>query len=176
MSENQPDTPKIEPIWSIVANVIEERPYGQGGKETRRGTRKFRGGQKVNLQDMLSMNSRVAIVIGRHHGKHGYISCAVPMAFLTNWRIELTYIPTIIHRIQFGYATPEQYPLTPKRIAEAWIPFDGSEESRQKAQKLAESLDVIAKEEWEKFLEEIKRKRANTQSEYDNTNPNSHDG
>jgi hypothetical protein len=43
----------VGPIWRPVANIVQERPYGPGGAETRRGTKHFQPGAKVYVTDRL---------------------------------------------------------------------------------------------------------------------------
>jgi hypothetical protein len=43
----------IGPIWAPVANIVEERSYGPGGAEARRGTKHFQPGAKVYVNMRL---------------------------------------------------------------------------------------------------------------------------
>jgi len=36
-------------VWCVVANIKREHPFGEGGIETKTGTRQFRGGTKVYI-------------------------------------------------------------------------------------------------------------------------------
>lgn len=151
--------PQIEPIWGVAANIVQERLYGPGGSETRRGTNKFRARQKVYLYDVFwGMGGENSTYIGRYRGKYNYITCSIPTAFVTNFRAELIYSPTIIYRIVYGYADdPEAIRLTPERAARASRPLDGSDISRQKAETLAINLNAVAERERQLRLERIQR-------------------
>jgi hypothetical protein len=114
---------KIEPVWGVVANVMKEHPYGQGGKEIRRGTLKFHGGAKVYIRLVFwGVAGERLEVVGRYRGKHAYITCALRTEWLENFHVELIYSPSVIKRIQ----------------------GDGSSEAKEKAEKLAESLSHAA--------------------------------
>ncbi|MFC7280163.1 hypothetical protein ACFQS1_39915 [Paractinoplanes rhizophilus] len=97
----QPAVPAdVQPIWCIVANVVDERPYGPGGLEQRSGLRLFRGRAKVFVPDgYAGMGYETVRVIG--HIRHGsrLATVDVATAFLTNWRVKLVYSPAILARI-----------------------------------------------------------------------------
>jgi hypothetical protein len=131
----------VGPIWSVVANIRSEIPYGPGGKEARNGTRKFHGGAKVYVVDAFwGMGGENVTVIGHYRGKQ-YITCVVRNLHLENLRVELVYSPAIISRIV-------------KKMGQ--YAFDGSEKSKQEAEKLAENLRGVQK--W--LMEEKAQKRA----------------
>jgi hypothetical protein len=50
-AERPAGEPGVQPQWAIVANVVDERPSGPGGEETRRGLKIFRPGAKVYVVD-----------------------------------------------------------------------------------------------------------------------------
>lgn len=93
----------IGPIWAPVANIVEERPYGPGGAETRQGTRHFQPGAKVYVSTRLGHFKRMSFqVIGRHRASHRYVTMVVSAAWLTRWRVELVYSPYVIEEIWWG--------------------------------------------------------------------------
>jgi hypothetical protein len=135
----------VGPIWCVVANIRKEIPYGPGGKETRRGTRKFHGGAKVYVVDAFwGMAGERVTVIGHYRGKQ-YITCVVRNLVLENLRVELVYSPAVIRQIikKMGH-----YAL------------DGSEKSKIEAEKFAEKLRSVQK--W--LLEENAQKPAQQNS------------
>src|SRR5689334_22675323 len=90
----------VQPIWYIVANVVDQRPYGPGGREQRDGLRLFRGGAKVYVADGYEgMGYETVTVIG--HMRHGsrLATVDVATAFLTNWRVKLVYSPAVLLRM-----------------------------------------------------------------------------
>ncbi len=151
--------PQIEPIWGVTANIVDGHPYGPDGKEIRKGTRKFNAGQKIYLSDVFwGMGGEMSTYIGRYRCKYAYITCSIRTAYVTNFRVELIYSPTIIHRIVYGDAeNPEAIRPTPDYIARSSTPLDGSEESRRKAEELAKNMTAIAEWERQHRLEKIKR-------------------
>ena len=38
-----------ESYWAVVGNIKKEIPYGEGGNETKKGTRQFKGGAKIRI-------------------------------------------------------------------------------------------------------------------------------
>jgi hypothetical protein len=129
------------PIWSVAANIRSEIPSGPGGKATRNGTRKFHGGAKVYVVNVYwGTGGENVMVIGPYRGKR-FISCVVRNVYLENFRVELVYSPGTIKRI----ATMMYH-----------HPPDGSEKSKQEAEKLAENLSKIQ----ERLMEEKAQKRA----------------
>ena len=147
----------VKPIWAVSARIIEERAYGPGGRETKRGTHKFRANQKVYVQHVFSFNVQV---IGRYRGKHNYISSIVRTTHLSDFCTELVYSPTIIERLQYGYIPKEERQLlTDEDIEQARIPRDGSIESKQKAEAIAEWFKV----KLSRLLES--QKRSDTESD-----------
>jgi hypothetical protein len=131
----------IGPIWSVVANIRKEIPYGPGGKETRNGTRKFHGCAKVYVVDAYwGMGGENVTVIGHYRGKQ-YITCVVRTLYLENLRVELVYSPAVINRIV-------------KKRGD--LALDDSEKSKEKAEKFAENLRGVQK--W--LMEEKAQKRA----------------
>jgi hypothetical protein len=154
---------RVEPIWGVTARVAKSLPFGPGGKDVRRGTKKFRANQKVYLQaDWWGTGSSIVTVIGRFHGKHQYISSAVSTAYLTDFRAELVYSPAIIERIQYGYMRREERkPLTQEEISNYHMPLDGSPASRQKADALAKELNGVAERERQERYGKVQRQEAN---------------
>lgn len=49
------------PVWCIAGNIVESRPYGPGGAETRHGTRLFKSNAKVYLADIWHSYSILSI-------------------------------------------------------------------------------------------------------------------
>jgi hypothetical protein len=93
----------IGPIWAPAANIVEERPYGPGGAETREGTRHFRPGAKVYVSTLVGHFPHTSFqVIGRHRATHRYVTMVIRGSWLTRWRVELVYSPHVIEQIWWG--------------------------------------------------------------------------
>jgi hypothetical protein len=87
-----------EPVWAIRASVIQERSYGPGGLETRRGTKHFAPGAKVYCAYILWDGPLTSVgVIGHHRGSHQYVTMILPHNYLTNFRADLVYSPHVIN-------------------------------------------------------------------------------
>jgi hypothetical protein len=84
-------------VWCVVANVREQRPYGEGGRETRRGTKHFAPGTRVYCYPPLWGDGYEKIkAVGRHRGSRRYATMIVDSRWLTDWRARLVYSPTVI--------------------------------------------------------------------------------
>jgi len=160
-SDSPQEKSNVSPIWAVSVKIVEETPSGFAGRETRRGTRKFNANQKVYLWDYTSGNQWPMVdVIGRYRAKHKYINVMVNARYLIHFRAEMLYSPTIIRYLQYGYATPETAPLTPERIANSWMPLDGSEASQKKALSVADSMNKRADQHRAELLKRIEEQRS----------------
>lgn len=91
---------QILPVWGIVANIIQQRPYGPEGKELRSGTKHFAPGAKVTLLNFYwGMGLEIPIVVARHRRSHRYITFILRTNWLLNWRAELIYSPFVIDQM-----------------------------------------------------------------------------
>lgn len=91
----------LEPVWCLVANVVEERNFGPGGGERRRGTKHFAPGAKVCAFPVLWGDGYEKIkVVGRHRESHRFVKMVIPSKWLTNWRAQLVYSPFLIAQFQ----------------------------------------------------------------------------
>lgn len=91
----------VEPVWAIVANVAEERGYGPGGAETRRGLRKLRPNAKVYVIGGFD-GLDFATVVGRARGDNRYLTIHVPTRHLRKFRVQLVYSPHVIRQIRYA--------------------------------------------------------------------------
>lgn len=88
-------------VWCIVANVVEERPYGPGGEETRRGLKIFPAGAKLYVPDGFGgMGWETVEVVGRGRGSARYVAARVQTGQLTNWRVKAVYSPAAVKQIE----------------------------------------------------------------------------
>jgi hypothetical protein len=105
-AENLEESREFGPVWSVVANIVLERPYGPGGKEIRQGTRKFRPGSKVVI---VRFRGSHALVAGHHRVSGGLIASMVAYEHLVNWRAELTYSPKVIEMVEKEWTPSSDY-------------------------------------------------------------------
>lgn len=88
-------------VWCIVANVVEERPYGPGGEETRRGLKIFPAGAKLYVPDGFGgMGWETVEVVGRGRGSARYVAARVQTRQLTNWRVKAVYSPAALKQVE----------------------------------------------------------------------------
>jgi hypothetical protein len=85
----------------MVGNIVEERPYGPGGKETRRGTKHFAPGTRVYCFPPLWGDGYEQIkVVGRHRGSSRLVTMVIPSKWVVNRRAKLVYSPAVIRRLE----------------------------------------------------------------------------
>ncbi len=117
----------VGPVWCLVTNMIQERPYGPGGRKIRRGSKHFAPGAKLYCYRALWGDGYERIqVLGRHRAPHRYVKMIVSEKWLTNWRVRLIYSPHLIR--------------------ELWPSWDGTEGSREQAQQIADAMNYRVKE------------------------------
>jgi hypothetical protein len=151
----------VDPIWTLVANVVETRRYGPGGQEVRRGVRIFSGGAKVYLAGMFHCVHALPVVgLSRH--PHRLVNAAVDARFLTNWRVRLVYSPAVMRALSMadvGLDLPYRYRRARDLGADA--PVDQSTEDYRAW------LD-----EWAVTLKDISERRAvEAEERYDRNAP-----
>jgi hypothetical protein len=94
-------TAEARAVWCIVANVVEERPYGPGGAETRRGLKIFPAGAKLYVPDGFGgMGWETVEVVGRGRGSSRYVAARVQTSQLTNWRVKAVHSPGALRQIE----------------------------------------------------------------------------
>ncbi|APR76446.1 Hypothetical protein A7982_01793 [Minicystis rosea] len=115
----------VKPIWCVVGNVVDERAYGPGGEEKRPGTAHFAPGTKLYCFPPLWGDGYTNIkVVGRHRGSRRYATMVIQSAWVRTFRAALVYSPTLIDV-----------------LSENW---NGSEESRKLAERIAEEMNARA--------------------------------
>lgn len=88
------------PLWCVVANVVNEHPVGEN-KEIKRGTKHFPAGAKVYCFPPLWGDGYQKIqVVGHHRGSHKLITLVMRSKLLENWRVKMVYSPQVIERLQ----------------------------------------------------------------------------
>ena len=91
--------------WCLVGNIVDERRCGEGGAETRRGTRHFSPGTKIFcLPAQWGDGYDQIVVIGRHRGSKHFVTMIISSDWVTNWRAKIVYDLAVLERL----ATIEQ--------------------------------------------------------------------
>jgi hypothetical protein len=90
------DNSKIESVWLITANVVQMRPFGEGGTETKIGTKHFRGNAKIYIIDAYWGMCETVTVIGHHRATGCYVKMDLPLRYLKDLRMSLCYSPKVI--------------------------------------------------------------------------------
>lgn len=118
-----------EGVWCVVANVKREHPFGEGGKETKIGTRQFRGGTKVYIAGCYAGTCDGVVCIGPHRKSRKFITCVVNVTHLENFRPKVAYHPEVVRRVRTDsrcwFRTQDdahQWALAFPRWQEIWKP------------------------------------------------------
>ncbi|GAA5038548.1 hypothetical protein GCM10011506_36470 [Marivirga lumbricoides] len=117
------DTEKIESIWCLVGNIINEHYYGEE-KEIRRGTKRFRPGAKVYcFPPQWGDGYEKIMVIGKSRKSKRFITVVLSAKLITNWRIQRVHTPFLKRKMleNGGWDNSDQ---SKKRIEEMlkWLP------------------------------------------------------
>ena len=120
MPRAEPDQ-SLEPagdagVWCVVANVIREHGYGPADRETRIGTRQFRGGTKVYIAGCYPGMCDSVVAIGLHRKSRRFIVCVVNVKYVENFRVKLVYSPRVLELIR----NDERCRIIRKEEAEEW--------------------------------------------------------
>jgi hypothetical protein len=99
---------RIDRVLVLAGNIKEERPYGPGGEETRRGTRQLRAGAKVYLSQLKgswavlhSNDSLESIrVVGQHRLSRCWIECWVRVTDVHQRRLQVLCQPGALRRLR----------------------------------------------------------------------------
>jgi hypothetical protein len=124
MMAEEPATPPSQ--WCLTGNIIEERPFGEGGKETKRGTKHFAPGARVYCLPAVFMGfgGEPFLAVGRHRKSGRFISLLIRREWVTNLRAKLVYHPEVLRRIDEAIAANERgmgRPWKTREDVERWI-------------------------------------------------------
>ena len=87
-------------MWCIVANVVEERAFGPGGLERRRGLKLFAPGAKVHVVDGFGgMGYETLTVVGQVRRSPRFSVVHVRLMHLTTWRVRMVYSPAVLRQV-----------------------------------------------------------------------------
>ena len=96
----------VEPVWCIVADVVERPAHGPGSTGWQGGLRRFPPGARVYVVDgYAGMGWQAVTVVG--DTRPGYATVAVATEHLSNWRVKLVSSPAVLERL--GDAGPHPY-------------------------------------------------------------------
>lgn len=97
-----------ESMWCLIGNIVEERPYGHGGAELKRGTKHFSPGTKVYcFPGQWGDGYEMIRVLGKHRGyKGGLVDMVIRSEWITNWRAKVVYRPAVLRRFAEYYDAP----------------------------------------------------------------------
>ena len=87
-------------VWCVVANIKREHPFGEGGIETKSGTRQFRSGSKVYIGGCYAGTCDGLVCIGLHRKSREFITCVVNVMHVENFRPKVAYHPEVVRRFK----------------------------------------------------------------------------
>ena len=97
---NEGELQNEEGIWCVVANIKSEHPFGEGGIESKSGTRQFRGGTKVYIGGCYAGSCDGVVCIGLHRKSRKFITCVVNVTRVENFRPKVAYHPEVVRRLK----------------------------------------------------------------------------
>lgn len=98
---NEESGNEVSPVWCMVGNIVEDRPYGPGGLERRSGTKHFRAGAKVYcFPPLWGDGYRKVKVIGHHRKSNNLVTMVIDSKWIINRRPEIVYSPSVIRRFE----------------------------------------------------------------------------
>ncbi len=87
------------PMWCLVGNIVEERPFGET-HEIRRGTKHFTPGTKVYCVPAKWGDGYENIpVVGIARKSRRLITIVMQSKRITNWRAQMVYKPAVLRRL-----------------------------------------------------------------------------
>ena len=98
-----------ESILVIRASVVQVRLYGEGGLETRKGTKHFRPGAKVYVIDAHWGMCDAVTVIGHHRASGRFTKLDMSVKHLENFRLDRAYSPNVISLVKQHYSGHRKY-------------------------------------------------------------------
>lgn len=99
----------VEPILTVVANIVAKRPFGPAGKATKEGTKTFRPGAKVYIIDWYPGMCQSIIVVGTPRKSKRYIAITISVEWVENLRVKLVYKPAVIRKINKFHSDQPNY-------------------------------------------------------------------
>ena len=87
-------------VWCVVANIKRDHPYGEGGIESKSGTRQFRGGTKVYIGGCYAGTCDGVVCVGLHRKSRKFITCVVSVMHVENFRPKVAYHPEVVRRLK----------------------------------------------------------------------------
>jgi hypothetical protein len=115
--ESEDSSVPCESYWTVVGNIIRERPYGPGGAEIRVGTKHFTPGAKVYIIDWFAGTCARVVVVGLHRKSKKNIRLVIDVKLVENLRPKLCYTPAVSKKIREHYS-PTRIKWLTKEFAE----------------------------------------------------------
>ena len=102
----------------MVANVVDERPVGEGGERTVRGTTHFRPNTKLYVFALYAGMCDAVVVVGRHRGSNRYVRMTLKAHYLVRFRPKVVYSPRVLTLMDVSI--PGCVVITDEENANSW--------------------------------------------------------
>ncbi len=93
----------------LKAKIVEERPFGEGGTEIKKGTKHFLPGAKVYVIDAYWGECAAVTVIGHHRTSGRYVKLDMSVQHLENFQLRRVYSPTILSMLNQHFGDNRKY-------------------------------------------------------------------
>ncbi len=100
---------KDKPIWTVVANIVNERTFGPNGSEIKIGTKHFKPGTKVYIIGWHPGTCESIIVVGMARKSRKFIRITIRANWVENLRVKLAYNPAVIEKIHEFHGADQTY-------------------------------------------------------------------
>ncbi len=94
---NEPTTASS---WCVIAKIREETPFGEGGRETKIGSKHFSPNAKVYIVDWYPGMCTTVTVVGHHRKSNKLITIDIHVKYLTDLRSKVAYKPYVLEKIE----------------------------------------------------------------------------
>ncbi|WP_309385935.1 hypothetical protein [Cerasicoccus frondis] len=85
--------------WCVIAQIREETPFGEEGKETKIGSKHFKPNAKVYIVDWHPGMCKTVTVVGHHRRSNKLITIDIHVKYLTDLESKVAYKPYVLERI-----------------------------------------------------------------------------
>ena len=100
---------EIEPIWTVVANIVPEREFGPEGNEIKYGTKSFCPKTKVYIIGWHPGMCESIIVVGLARKPRKFVTMTIRADWVENLRVKLAYNPAVIKKIHEFHGADQTY-------------------------------------------------------------------
>jgi hypothetical protein len=86
--------------WCVIAKIRDATPFGEGGKETKIGSKHFKPGAKVYIVDWYPGMCMTVTVVGHHRKSNRLMTIDLHVKYLTDLKSKVVYKPYVLEKIE----------------------------------------------------------------------------